>query len=363
MKKYRVLIAAGMIDRKLNSKIQPILSQSQVECVYLVRNKPFEAEKLICYFPKGLFAKFKILSEIYRLHIIFWLLITGRVDLLIGIGHIPHGLFICSMGRLFRKKIILLLMGKNDLYLTYPNDKIRQKIALKIAKWSTLIGTRGSSSANWLEKQGIPRNKIFIPPNVFDFNDFFPVNVEKKYDLVYVGLINYYKRVDLIIDVVEKLVKDFNKKSLKVAIIGEGKLKKEIIDLAMEKKLENVIDFLPAGGKEYLNEKLNQSKIFVMTSQGEGLPMVIVEALSCGLPIVIFDDADISDVAIHNYNSLLCNLWDTTSFAKNINFLLNDSNLYERLSKNALNIRKEFEFKYSLENLQIIWKNVIGNLD
>lgn len=361
-KKYRILIAAGMIDRKLYSKIEPILAQPEVEKVYLVRKDPFVADKITCLSPKGIFAKIKPLAELYRLAVIKWLLITGKVNLLIGIGHIPHGLFLCTLGKLFRKKTILLLMGKNDLYLTYPNDKFRQKMALTIAKWATLIGTRGTQSAKWLEEQGIAKEKIFIPHNVFSFGDFYPKAVEKKYDLIYVGLLNYYKRVDLLVDVAYKLVHDHKMKNLKVAVIGKGKLKEEIIKYAAEKGLESHIDFLPAGDKEYLNEMLNQSRLFAMTSQGEGLPMVIVEAMSCGLPSVIFDDADISDVARHNHNALLCPLWDTDTFARNAHRLLTDAEMYQRLSANALKIREEKEYEYSLDNLKNIWHETLEKL-
>lgn len=363
MKHYRVLVAAGMINRKLRSKIKPILNLAEVEKVYLVRRAYFEAENVTCISPTGVFSKNKLLSEIYRVGVMLWLILTRRVDLLIGIGHVPHGMMICTLGKIFGLKSILLLMGKNDLYLTYPKDKFRQKVALRSARWATLIGTRGESSARWLEHQGIAKEKIFIPHNLFDFKDFSRQSLEKKYELIYVGLLNYYKRVDILIDVVHRLVYEGKMESLKVAIVGEGKLKDKSIRYALDKGLAKHIDFLPPGNKEYLNHLLNQSKIFVMTSQGEGLPMVIVEAMSCGLPVVVFRDADISDVARHNYNALLCELWDIEAFTNNVQLLLSDDDVYRRLSKNALKIGEEKEKEYSEENLTVIWECALKQLD
>jgi glycosyltransferase involved in cell wall biosynthesis len=76
-----------------------------------------------------------------------------------------------------------------------------------ITSWADYIGTRGTRSKAWLIEQGIKAEKIFINPNVFDFEEFKPITVKKEYDLVYVGLLKEYKRVDLLIDIVEILVK------------------------------------------------------------------------------------------------------------------------------------------------------------
>ena len=68
----------------------------------------------------------------------------------------------------------------------------------------------------------------------------------------------------------------------------------------MEDYIES-IEFLPPGVADamYVCNLLNQSKMFVITSQGEGLPVAMIEAMTCRLPVVIFDDADIPDVVRH----------------------------------------------------------------
>jgi glycosyltransferase involved in cell wall biosynthesis len=357
----KILIAAGMIDRKLYSKIEPILENPKVERVYLVRRDHFAGHpKIVCYSPTTGIWKNKRLAEIYRIIYMIKVIIKQKPDLLIGIGMIPHGLFINILGRIFRKKTILCLMGKNDLFLTYPNRKVRQWFLLKIAKWANIIGTRGHQSEKWLISKGVKKDNIFIPHNVFSFNEFYKIEQEKKYNLIYVGFINFYKRVDLLIDVVEKLVYQHNQKNIKLAVIGKGKLKEKMIAYARKKKVSENIDFLNVGDKVYLNNLLNQSKIFVMTSQGEGLPMAAVEAMGCGLPVAIFDDADICDVCVHGHNSMVSPLWDTTSMAQNIQTMLTDSVLYNKLAEGALNFKNEKEYEYSLENIKSIWDNILS---
>lgn len=356
----KIAIVAGMIERKLFSKIQPVIEQEKVEKLYLVRMNPFSHSKVECYYPKGIFAIHKIAGEIYRIMKIFQLAVSGKVDILIGIGHVPHGFYVCALGKILRKRVILLLMGKNDLYLTYPRDKFRQWLAFSIARWATLIGTRGTNSQAWLIKKGIKPERIFIPHNVFDFNDFVPETLPKKYDLVYIGLINFYKRVDLLVEVVKKLKSEFP--DIRLAIIRKGRIVRKIEDMVRREGLSENIVMLPPGDKQYLNTLLNESKIFVMTSQGEGLPMAAVEAMSCGLPVVIFDDADNTDICKHDFNSFVCRLWDTDSFAAHIARLLKEDDTYARLSSNALRIRTDKAYEYSLEYAMKLWAETLEHL-
>ncbi|NJM15902.1 MAG: glycosyltransferase family 4 protein [Bacteroidales bacterium] len=125
---------------------------------------------------------------------------------------------------------------------------------------------------------------------------------------------------------------------------------------------ENIV-FLPGGGKKFLTDLLNSSKIFVMTSQGEGLPMAVVEAMSCSLPVVIFDDADNTDICKHDYNSLVCELWDTDAFADNVRKLLTDHELYNRLAANANKLRDERSHDYSLAYALDLWKGILQQVD
>lgn len=356
----KILIVAGMIDRKLFSKIEPIVSQKSIKNVFLVRDTSFVGNKIICFSPKGYWSKFKILNEIYKVFLILKIFFLKKPDLVIGIGLIPHGMLTTIFGRLFGIKTILLLMGKNDLFLTYPSKHLIQKILFWIASLADIIGTRGEASKKWLINKGVKPSKIFIPHNIFDFNDFTPQkNSSPEYDLIYVGLFRYYKRVDLILDLVQKLVYENEMSSIKVALVGDGPLLNELLKQSKQLKIEKNIFFLPRADKKNLNTLYNKSKIFILTSQGEGLPMVLVEALSCGLPVVAFNDADISDIVHHDYNGLLCDLGDTDKFLDNVLRILTQHEIFDKLKNGALGIREDKKEEYSLDYITELWFNIL----
>ena len=360
LEEVKVLVVTGnrIISRKFYSKVAPLIELEQVSKIYVVTKSIVSGCKIKGFSPKGPFRKNLLFTECYKLSAIIYILLKYTPDIIIALGLIPQGIYANILGVIFRKKRVLLSMGKNELI--YSNDNKLQRILLKIASLADAIGTRGSNSKKQLVERGFNPDKIFISHNVFDFDDFKSRECVKKYDLIYVGLIEHYKRIDQLINVVDKLVKEYDLKEIKLVIVGEGSLKKVMRHKSECLGLSNNIVFLPVGDISYLCNLYNQSRIFVMTSEGEGLPMAMIEAMSCGLPVVIFDDADIPDVVHHGENGLLIKPGDLDGFVAVIKYLLEDNILYEKLSGGALAIRNEYQEEYSLEQARMTWDRVLA---
>ena len=357
-----VLVVAGMIDRKLFSKILPLMKSKTVTNIYLVRRDFVAGEKITCFSPSGCLQKNLVLAELYRVTAIVYVLLRYRPEVVIGIGLLLHGLYANILGTAFGKKKILLLMGKNDLALTYPHRKRLQRILLRVAFLADFLATRGTRSRKWLAEKGFAKEKVFIPHNVFDFGAFSPRSLIKKYDMIYVGLLSPYKRIDLLLGVVHKLVSEKHLGNARLAIVGDGKSRGKLERQCRQLKLSCHVDFLQPGDASYVCDLLNQSRVFVMTSQGEGLPMAMVEAMSCGLPVVIFDDADIGDVVRNGENGFLIRPGDLDGFAEAVSCLLMNPDLYEKIRVGALRIRAEYKQSYSLEGIRAVWERGLVRL-
>jgi len=125
---------------------------------------------------------------------------------------------------------------------------------------------------------------VLAIPNPLTFYPNQAATLETKLILA-VGRIDYPKGYDLMLEVFALFCKknlDWNLK-----IIGEGPLKADIEKLAKKKGISDRLTIAPATNqieKEYIN-----ASIYLMTSRSEGLPMVLLEAQACGLPIVAFD--------------------------------------------------------------------------
>lgn len=75
--------------------------------------------------------------------------------------------------------------------------------------------------------------------------------------------------------------------STKLLILGEGPQRKEIMQTIQQHHLEN--DVILLGRKDNVGDYLHKAKFFVMSSDYEGLPNSLIEAMCCGLPVICTD--------------------------------------------------------------------------
>ncbi len=70
--------------------------------------------------------------------------------------------------------------------------------------------------------------------------------------------------------------------NLKVYIVGDGSLKKELIDLSIQLNIDDKVDFLGKVPQSKIVELLNQSHVFVTVSLSDGNSLSLIEAMACG---------------------------------------------------------------------------------
>ena len=170
------------------------------------------------------------------------------------------------------------------------------------------------------------KEKLALDENKYDF------------DIVYVGRLANPKNPLRLIDVIQGVCQRDN--SIKVAVVGAGDLMDETILKAKEYNLDNNVTFFGFLSNPY--KILSSSKIMIMTSDREGLPMVALESFSLGVPIVSTPTDGMCDLIKDGVNGYLCNT--NEQFIDNIMTLLGDEKLYETLSASCIEtIKTEFD--------------------
>jgi len=350
-----LLVVCRLKEIQVYRKLEPLSVMDEVETIYLVRREPVALKKVKNYCPPELLRKTVVTAELYRILIIAYLLAFKRVDAIMGIFLIPHGIIAGVLGALFRKPVIQNIIGI-DLH-----HALESKLLFTFIKNADIVITRGPLTKQILADRKIEPQIIFTPPNVFDF-DKIPVleGSSKIYDLIFVGSLERYKRLDLLLEALRIVKTEYKLADVKLAIVGDGSLRGSLQQLAGEYGIVENISFL--GSQKDVYSYLYQSKVFIMTSEAEGLPMAMIEAMSCGLPCIVPDDSDITSVAVDNYNALVVPVGDTGAFASRIHRLLTDESLLRKLSANAQSIRREKRGEYSLENITGIWKQILHQI-
>lgn len=195
------------------------------------------------------------------------------------------------------------------------------------------------------------RTPIVVIPNPMASHDpHYDVNSKM---LLSAGMLVPIKGYDTAIQAAKKV---FTKKpDWKWTICGEGPERETLERLIHEESLENHV-LLP-GNVSNMDEMYQKAAMFVMTSRMEGLPMVLLEAKSWGLPIVSFDImTGPSDIVQHGINGFLVEPNYVEKLAEAILALMESDQLRERFSKDS----KIDIDKFKIETIAQKWEEVLG---
>lgn len=105
--------------------------------------------------------------------------------------------------------------------------------------------------------------------------------------------------------------------SWEIAIFGDGDLKTTLNNKITEYNLSDSMKIQNPTDKIF--DEYNNSSIYVLSSRFEGFPLVLLEAMSCGLPCVAFDcPHGPSDIITHGEDGLIVPLGDIRKLAEAI---------------------------------------------
>lgn len=137
--------------------------------------------------------------------------------------------------------------------------------------------------------------------------------------LLFMGLFIERKNPLFLIQVVNKLLKKFPR--VKLIFCGDGPLKSFI------KPSPNIIINPPVFGKD--KQKLySQADIFVHPAIHEGFPLVVLEALACGLPVVISNEPWAKETIIPHQNGELAKTNDIDDWVQKIEYMIKNKSKY-----------------------------------
>jgi glycosyltransferase involved in cell wall biosynthesis len=152
----------------------------------------------------------------------------------------------------------------------------------------------------------------------------------KKFVVTILCNISGYKRVDLFIEIAEKL-KD--KGNIEFWVVGDGDDRVKLECISNEKKL-NVVFW---GWTRDICEYISASDIIVSTAIEEGFGRTLTEALSLGKPIISFDSGGPREIISNESNGYLIPVYNTKIFSDKIEKLHGSPALYHEYSSNAFN--------------------------
>jgi glycosyltransferase involved in cell wall biosynthesis len=192
----------------------------------------------------------------------------------------------------------------------------------------------------------IPRRKLKVIHNGLDLSNQprhnannLPVNLKRVVGTV--CRLDVVKGISFFIEAARKVL-DESDENLDFLIVGKGPMEKELKDLTSRLGLDGKIHFL--GHRDDALEIMAGFDVFVLSSLHEGIPYVLLEAMSQSKPIASTDVGGISEVLRNGWDGVLVEPGNPTALAEAISGLLRDQNRASMLGKKA---RETVEKRFS----------------
>ena len=207
-----------------------------------------------------------------------------------------------------KASLICSLASKKIPIISHIHNNAYDSRKISIKSLAFLYASRKINHIFWVSNSALNdykfKNKIFnkssVLENIIDVEELYKkINLDEneyEYDVIYLGRLSYPKNPHRLLEVIKELQSKLPK--VKVAIIGTGELEEEIKNYCSQLGLNNNIDFLG-----YLTNPIKilwQSKVMIMTSRWEGIPMCALEAIALDVKIVSTKTDGLCDIVIND---------------------------------------------------------------
>jgi glycosyltransferase involved in cell wall biosynthesis len=148
---------------------------------------------------------------------------------------------------------------------------------------------------------GVDPARVAVIPNGVGESFFYsgPRLPQARPRLLFVGRLTVQKNVPLLLRALAGVSERFE-----TTLVGDGEAEGSLRDLAAGLELQNV-RFYGRADEGELRELYRDADIFVLPSEREGMPLVLLEAMAMGLPVVATDISGIREVVGHGVNGVL----------------------------------------------------------
>jgi glycosyltransferase involved in cell wall biosynthesis len=253
----------------------------------------------------------------------------------------PHGmLFAYTLARkAWKKWPYYTALTKRDLRnasaLHFLTDSEKSKVHQSIS-----IGTR-----SFIVPVGVETSEFDQLSSEDNLRDRYPQLKDKKI-ILFFGRISWKKGLDILVAAFNKLVKSRKDVHLLIAGPDEGGYSKKIKKLIEDNGISEHVTFTGAlMGKEKA-EAFKKSDIFVLPSYSEALSTSMLEAMYCGLPVIVSDQSDFPEIIQYNAGKVIpC---DNNFLARAMEELIDDKEQRIRMGENGRRLVIE---KFTWDNI------------
>ncbi len=236
----------------------------------------------------------------------------------------------------------------------YIFSSLKKTMVKHFAKRADAWVFQTEDAAKWYE--GIAKGSVVIPNAINPAFIRAPYGGEREKSIVAAGRLSEQKNFKLLIEAFSKIAPDFPEYDLK--IFGKGPLEQDLRENAAEKGVDDRVNFM--GYVDNMPEQLEKASLFVLSSDFEGMPNALMEAMALGLPCVS-TDCPVGGPRFlikDGENGLLVPVGDPEKMTEAMKSLLNDPEKAQIMGDNS----REIANTLSPHEIYKKWESVITEI-
>lgn len=189
--------------------------------------------------------------------------------------------------------------------------------------------------------------------NPIPFSEERSADMEHK-QLVFIGRLSEEKRVHLAIEYFKEVIQEQEFSDWKFEIFGDGELREYVTN-----QIKEVPQIVYKGHTDQAREVLLDSSLMILTSSFEGMPLVVLEANECGVPVIAYDFGETSsEVIIDGKTGVIVPQNDKEAFKQTMRRLFGDVQCRQEMSVHA----KKHAECFSIESIGQQWLDLFDEM-
>ncbi|MGE4092138.1 MAG: glycosyltransferase family 4 protein [Candidatus Binatia bacterium] len=300
-----------------------------------------------------------------RLMTFVWIAWRTRPDIVGGFHLLINGLVAALLGRCIGARALYFCVGgpaevlnggtasENRLFerLGYSDSIIERQLLRAVNAFDFVIAM-GTRTVEYFRRQGITA-PVYVVSGGIDPQRFTVIESPREVDVIFVGRLAPIKRVDIFLSMIQHLRRELP--HVRALVVGDGALRPALEKQALLFGIGASVAFV--GQHADVTPWLQQAKVFVLTSDSEGLPLSAMEAMMCGVPVVASHVGDLPDLVADNVNGYLIASRTPEAFAASVGELLRSSERHALMSMAALHAAQ----RYTLQTAVKKWDSILAS--
>ncbi|HSU55033.1 MAG TPA: glycosyltransferase family 4 protein, partial [Candidatus Dormibacteraeota bacterium] len=244
-----------------------------------------------------------------------------------------------------------------DIHRKPPSDFYDRALA------AGAVITVSESNANYISQTfGVPKSHINIIPCGVDTSVFSPVPTHDKQSeqalIVCIARLVEVKNLNLLLHACAVLRS--RSVPFHCVLAGDGPLRSPLLQRRRSLDLDDVVEMPGAVDQSQVLHYWQRASLGVLTSDNEGMPLCLMEAAACGVPVVATAVGGVPELVQNGVTGILCRRGDPKDIADALELLITDRELNTKMRCAARHrAEQQFSVQRQVNELQRVWAQAL----